>query len=179
MNRATPASASLIGLSRPREDLEIRRLPSRAVISSSPSAVDFLLADPLHYVRTNTMRNFLFSALPIVVIIAVLIGVKTYNKTEAASEIKTQVYKVLSQLQGHANDPGYFRSLVDDNHDEAFKPAYDVGGRYRSATFNRRQYFERLHSLMVEQARRDGRDWVSRSLRNGKSVFLSAAAQAR
>jgi len=108
------------------------------------------------------------------VVIAVAVGFKLYNMAGASSEVQEEVYAILPQLTDHTRDPAYFRTLVDENHEEVFKRSYDAGGRRRAATFERKQYFGDLHAAMVEQAQRDGRSWVGRSLRRGKQLFVAA-----
>jgi hypothetical protein len=63
-----------------------------------------------------------------VVVFAVLLTLRLSDMKEASAEVKTQVMDVLPSMPAYHHDAAYFQSLVEDNHDQAFKvPANNTG----------------------------------------------------
>jgi hypothetical protein len=88
--------------------------------------------------------------LSIVVVIVVGVVFNLYNKAGASAGVQDEVYAILPQLTDQKNDPAYFRTLVDENHEDVFKRSYDAGGALQGRNV-------RTPAVLRESARRDGR----------------------
>lgn len=120
------------------------------------------------------LKKALSTIVYIVVIVAVVLGFKFYNQSEASSDIKAQVMDVVRQLPGYSDDEYYYETLLDDCHDEAFRKAYHMGGRYQKDTFDPQKYMDELYARMIEKAKQDGRRRVVTSMTLRRHLFSNA-----
>lgn len=121
------------------------------------------------------MKKVLGNVACVILVVGGVLGVKFFNMNQASAEAKTHAAKALESIPGYAQERDYYESLLDAHHDAAFKSAYDMGSRRRSASFDHSGYLKELHSLMLDQAQGERRS-VAHSLERHRQQFLSAGA---
>jgi len=105
-----------------------------------------------------------------VVVVAIVLGFKFYNKGQANAEVKSEAAKIVQSLPGYQRNQAYYDSLVEHAHPIAFEVAYSMGGRRRSAKFNDQKYLSVLIAEMIKKARSDGKtDVVNAFTQSGAS----------
>ena len=110
------------------------------------------------------MKRCLSSALGIVVVIALMLGMKFYNKGQAGKDVKAQAVQVVQTLPGYAKEPAYYDSLLEAAHPTAFDAAYEMGGRRQSAKFDAERYLDALLDGMTAKAAADKRTDVAQAI---------------
>ena len=123
------------------------------------------------------VKKVLSTVAYIVVVVAVVLGFKFYNMGEAAAETKSQVLELVREVEDYDYYKEYYESLVEANHDEAFRHAYDMGGRRRAAEFNERKYVVELFALMIAQAEREERERPALNLKQFRGDLLNATLE--
>ncbi len=119
------------------------------------------------------------TAVYITIVVGVVVGLKLYNKGEAASGIRGEAQEIIQQASGYHKDTGYFDSLLDRHHPTAFDQAYTIGGRHTAASFDDSKYLQSVYSLMIQQAENDGRQEVADSLKLQKNLVLKGVNTVR
>ncbi len=108
--------------------------------------------------------NWLGCAIGIVVVIAVVVGYKFYNKSAQSSEVRQAIETWIVNAPGYTANKAEFDALLDEAHEVAFKKAYDIGSRHRSATFDADKYAKILFSTMKSRAEEYGFPEIVKSI---------------
>ena len=109
-------------------------------------------------------RNWVTTTIGIVVVIAVVAGYKNYNKSARSSEVRQSMETWIVAAPGYHENKDVFDELLKEAHKVAFKEAYDVGSRRRSATFDVDKYARVLFSTMQSKAEARGYSEIAKSL---------------
>lgn len=100
----------------------------------------------------------------IVIFLFIAFGISMCNKTSDKYDVRNAVHKGLVYLDTYDQNKNYYKKLVNMHHDKAFESSYSMGGRYRSAEFDKERYFNIIVPLMRDQAIRDGRTVIAQEL---------------
>ncbi|MFC4993320.1 hypothetical protein [Rubritalea tangerina] len=95
--------------------------------------------------------------LPILVVIAIVVGLKFYNKSKVSNEIKADATEQLQQELGPALGEEYVAELVDYAHPEAMEQAYKMGGKRSSEEFDNATYQRIFVRKILEKLQNDGK----------------------
>lgn len=110
------------------------------------------------------MKRVVSWVVGIAVMIAIVLGMKYYNKGKTEKEVKQQASEVVQRIPGYDKDPAYYDSLLEAAHPAAFDSAYKMGGRRQSAKFDAERYLERLFEGMKTKAGADQRPEVVQAI---------------
>ena len=94
---------------------------------------------------------------PIIMIIAIFLGMKANNKSKASKEIKAKATAEMQSEYSSVLGSEYVIELVDYAHPSAMDAAYNLGGKRKSAIFDANTYGRILHQKMEEKMRKDGK----------------------
>ncbi len=119
----------------------------------------------------NKVKKVISSVATVVVVVAVVVGLKFYNKHKTSGEVLAQAESVVQTVPGYEQDPAYHDALFEKAHDEAFSEAYSMGGRRTRARFDSERYLEVLLSTMRDMARADGRQEVAASIESRRVLL--------
>jgi hypothetical protein len=104
------------------------------------------------------------SVLSIVVIIAIVLGFKFYNKSKASAAVREQAVALVQAFPEYEANKAYFDDAFDELHGQAFDQAYKMGGRRTSAKFDEDAYLAFLVGLIHRKAKSDGKSEIAESL---------------
>lgn len=93
----------------------------------------------------------------ILVVIAVVVGIKFFNKMRASNEIRDKAIAEMQAELGFELGEDYVKELVEYAHPDALDAAYTMGGRRKSDTFDDAAYGQVLFSKMAEKLQADGK----------------------
>lgn len=102
--------------------------------------------------------------IPVLVLIAVVVGMKMHTKSKASVEIKSLATQYIASIPKYqANKPTY-DNLFSTQHKESFDQAYSFGGRYSSGKFDWIKYKAFLLALMAKEAKLKGNEKIASDL---------------
>ena len=98
----------------------------------------------------------------IIIVVAIIVGFKFYNKSKAADDIRSQTIEIVQAMPGYDENKQYIESIFEPCFATAFEAAYDMGGRRRSAKFNQDKYITTLFENLMTRSERDGKEKLAR-----------------
>ena len=111
------------------------------------------------------MLGLLKRAVPILLIIAAVIGWKFYNKNSASAEVKEQAMALFQDLPQYEQEREFFETAVSESHDPAFNVSYSMGGRRRGSRFDNEQYHTLLLQGVMKRADAAGKTEIAEIIR--------------
>ncbi len=102
--------------------------------------------------------------IPVLILIAVVVGMKMHTKTKASAEIKSLATQYIASIPKYRANKPIYDDLFSTQHKEAFNQAYSFGGRYSSSKFDWIKYKAFLLALMAKEAKLKGNDKIASDL---------------
>lgn len=94
----------------------------------------------------------------IIIVIAIVVGFKFYNKGKASDDIRSQTIEIVQAMPGYEENQAYIDSILEPCFATAFEASYDMGGRRRSAKFDQDKYITTLFDNLMERSKQDGKE---------------------
>lgn len=98
----------------------------------------------------------------IIIVVAIIVGFKSYNKSKAADDIRSQTIEIVQAMPGYDENKQYIDSIFGPCFETAFEASYDMGGRRRSAKFDQDNYITTLFDNLMTRSERDGKEELAR-----------------
>lgn len=92
----------------------------------------------------------------IFIAVAVVVGLKFYNKNDDSQTVRNEMSQVVQQLPEYQNDSEYIDSIFDTAHEFAFEQSYKMGGRRQASELDSKRYLAYLFAGMSRKAKKDG-----------------------
>ncbi len=92
------------------------------------------------------------------------IGFQVARRDSRGEDVRHDAHELVAHCSLYLQNREYMDSLCDTSHEGAFKHAYTMGSRYRSASFDRELYAEELLDGMIHQANADGSTHIGADL---------------
>lgn len=105
-----------------------------------------------------------------VVVLALAVGIRFYNRGEDDQKIKNEAKELISQLDFYAADAEYIDGLIDDNHTAAFDASYTMGGRRTASKFDQDKYLAELFHRMAGDAFKAGKRELGQALNRAEEI---------
>jgi hypothetical protein len=103
--------------------------------------------------------------IPVLILIAVVVGMKMNTKAKASAEIKSIATQYIASVPRYRVNKPVYDDLFSTQHKEAFNQAYSFGGRYSSSKFDWIKYKAFLLALMEKEAKLKGKDKIASDLK--------------
>ena len=108
----------------------------------------------------------------IIVVIAVIVGFKFYNKSKAGDDIRSQTIEIVQTMPGYDENQSYIDSIFEPCFETAFEASYDMGGRRRSARFDQDKYISTLFDNLRQRSEQDGKEELARRFKVYKMILI-------
>jgi hypothetical protein len=130
-----------------------------------------LSAKPATPTAKSSWGKLLRRIVTIGLIVAAVIGWKTYNKNKASAEVLRQAVVLVQAFPLYEDNQKYFEDSLKEFHDKAFDGAYKVGGRRSSDSFDAELYHTFLVGLYHRKASEDGRSDIAEALEEHRKTL--------
>ena len=109
-------------------------------------------------------RNLLKFGLPALIVV-VVVWSKASNRSDASEAVRAEIMELMEQLDVRDADRKFIDTWSKVVHIHAFEQAYELGGRRRSASFDRDKYVDAFFSRMLRLAEEWKRNQLVEALR--------------
>ena len=107
----------------------------------------------------------------IIIVVAIIVGFKFYNKSKAGDDIRRQTIEIVQAMPGYDENQSYINSIFEPCFETAFEASYDMGGRRKSAEFNQDKYITTLFDNLMTRSEQDGKEELARRFKVYKMVL--------
>ena len=111
-------------------------------------------------------------AIWIVVALAVIFGLKFYNRGNDEKDVLAEMKAVIVEMGLPADDTTYLHGVVERVHPDAFDAAYSMGSRRRAATLDEQKYIQEVFKGMIRACTGDNKHHLIEPLLNTRDLIL-------
>ena len=108
----------------------------------------------------------------IIIVVAIIVGFKFYNKSKAGDDIRSQTIEIVQAMPGYDENQSYIDSILEPCFETAFEVSYDMGSRRRSAKFDQDKYITTLFDNLRVRSKQDGKEELARRFKVYKMVLI-------
>ena len=108
----------------------------------------------------------------IIIVVAIIVGFKFYNKSKAGDDIRSQTIEIVQAMPGYDENQSYIDSILEPCFETAFEASYDMGSRRRSAKFDQNKYITTLFDNLRVRSEQDGKEELARRFKVYKMVLI-------
>jgi hypothetical protein len=108
--------------------------------------------------------KFVSRLIPVALIVAVVLGIKFYNKIQASDQVRQQARALIAQFPEYSESKEYYDSAFERLHGKAFDQSYSMGGRRTASKFDENKYLTVLIALVQRDASQAGKKQIAESL---------------
>ena len=107
----------------------------------------------------------------IIIVVAIIVGFKFYNKSKAGDDIRSQTIEIVQAMPGYDENQSYIDSIFEPCFEAAFEASYEMGNRRRSAKFDQDKYITTLFDNLMVRSKQDGKEELARRFKVYKMVL--------
>lgn len=107
----------------------------------------------------------------IIIVVAIIVGFKFYNKSKAGDDIRSQTIEIVQVMPGYDENKLYIDSIFEPCFETAFQASFDMGSRRRSAKFDQDKYITTLFDNLMVRSKQDGKEELARRFKVYKMVL--------